>query len=143
MIERRVALLATATWTAWTPPDLRSQRVTMTINGARGEGQVAARLGDPLKVLAWLAHHLSAAGRSLRVGEFVSTGTPRVSTQFIQAITYARISASWDGCRSLSNEACLIAAATVVGYGRRTGGLSTRECASGGSKTHEARRFNQ
>jgi 2-keto-4-pentenoate hydratase len=68
--------LATGPWFAWGSQDLRSQRVTMTINGAKkGQGTGSRALGDPLNVLLWLANHQSAAGQGLRAGEIVSTGT--------------------------------------------------------------------
>jgi 2-keto-4-pentenoate hydratase len=68
--------LAVGRWTLWDSRDLRAQRVTMTINGKqRGEGTGSRALGDPLKVLLWLANHQSAAGRGLTAGEIVSTGT--------------------------------------------------------------------
>jgi 2-keto-4-pentenoate hydratase len=56
--------------------DLRSHPVTMTINGAlRGAGTGDRALGDPLNVLVWLANQQSAAGRGLKAGDIVSTGT--------------------------------------------------------------------
>jgi 2-keto-4-pentenoate hydratase len=56
--------------------DLKPHPVTMTINGAlRGSGTGARALGDPLNVLVWLANQQSAAGRGLKSGEIVSTGT--------------------------------------------------------------------
>jgi len=56
--------------------DLKAHPVAMTINGtARGSGTGARALGDPLNVLLWLANQQSAAGRGLRSGEIVSTGT--------------------------------------------------------------------
>ncbi len=68
--------LATGPWFPWASQDLRSQKVTMTINGAKsGEGTGSRALGDPLNVLLWLADHQSAAGRGLKAGEIVSTGT--------------------------------------------------------------------
>ena len=68
--------LAVGRWTRWDARDLRAHRVTMTINGTpRGEGTGSRALGDPLNVLLWLANHQSAAGRGLRAGEIVSTGT--------------------------------------------------------------------
>jgi 2-keto-4-pentenoate hydratase len=68
--------LAVGPWTRWDSRDLRAHRVTMTINGTlRGEGTGSRALGDPLNVLLWLANHQSAAGRGLRAGEIVSTGT--------------------------------------------------------------------
>jgi 2-keto-4-pentenoate hydratase len=56
--------------------DLKSHRVAMIINGARrGSGTGAEALGDPLNVLLWLANQQSAAGRGLKAGEIISTGT--------------------------------------------------------------------
>lgn len=56
--------------------DFKSHSVAMTINGAlRGTGTGDRALGDPLNVLLWLANQQSAAGRGLKAGEIVSTGT--------------------------------------------------------------------
>jgi 2-keto-4-pentenoate hydratase len=56
--------------------DLKAHPVTMTINGVlRGRGTGARALGDPLNVLLWLANQQSAAGRGLKAGEIISTGT--------------------------------------------------------------------
>lgn len=68
--------LAVGPWTRWDRRDLKGHRVTMTINGKRlGEGTGSRALGDPLNVLVWLANHQSRAGRGLKAGEIVSTGT--------------------------------------------------------------------
>ena len=56
--------------------DLKPHRVAMTVNGAvRGTGTGARALGDPANVLLWLANQQSAAGRGLKAGDIVSTGT--------------------------------------------------------------------
>jgi 2-keto-4-pentenoate hydratase len=56
--------------------DLKTHPVAVTINGAlRGTGTGARALGDPMNVLLWLANQQSAAGRGLKSGEIVSTGT--------------------------------------------------------------------
>jgi 2-keto-4-pentenoate hydratase len=56
--------------------DLKRHAVAMSINGAvRGAGTGARALGDPMKVLLWLANQQSEAGRGLKAGEIVSTGT--------------------------------------------------------------------
>jgi 2-keto-4-pentenoate hydratase len=56
--------------------DFKAHCVAMTINGAvRGAGTGARALGDPMNVLLWLANQQSAAGRGLKAGEIVSTGT--------------------------------------------------------------------
>ena len=56
--------------------DLKSHPVAMTISGTlRGTGTGGFALGDPMNVLVWLANELSAAGRGLKSGEIVSTGT--------------------------------------------------------------------
>jgi 2-keto-4-pentenoate hydratase len=68
--------LAVGQWTRWDGRDLKPHRVRITINGTTGgEGTGSRALGDPLNVLVWLANHRSAAGRGLRAGEIVSTGT--------------------------------------------------------------------
>ena len=60
----------------WRQLDLKAHPVAMTINGAlRGTGTGARALGDPMNVLLWLANQQSAAGRGLKSGEIVSTGT--------------------------------------------------------------------
>lgn len=56
--------------------DLKAHPVAMTINGVlAGTGTGARALGDPMNVLVWLANQQSAAGRGLKSGEIVSTGT--------------------------------------------------------------------
>jgi 2-keto-4-pentenoate hydratase len=46
------------------------------INGAEaGQGTGADVLGHPHNALAWLANHLAAAGKTLRAGEIVLTGS--------------------------------------------------------------------
>ena len=69
--------LAVGAWRAdWRALDLEVHPVAMTINGVvRGTGTGARALGDPLNVLVWLANQQSAAGRGLKAGEIVSTGT--------------------------------------------------------------------
>ena len=58
------------------PVDLKAHPVAMTVNGAvRGTGTGERALGDPMNVLVWLANQQSAAGRGLKSGEIVSTGT--------------------------------------------------------------------
>jgi 2-keto-4-pentenoate hydratase len=60
----------------WRRLDLKTHPVAMTINGAlRGTGTGARALGDPMNVVLWLANQQSAAGRGLKSGEIVSTGT--------------------------------------------------------------------
>jgi 2-keto-4-pentenoate hydratase len=60
----------------WRQLDLKTHPVAMTINGGlRGTGTGARALGDPMNVLLWLANQQSAAGRGLKSGEIVSTGT--------------------------------------------------------------------
>jgi 2-keto-4-pentenoate hydratase len=60
----------------WRRLDLKAHPVAMTINGAlRGTGTGERALGDPMNVLLWLANQQSAAGRGLKSGEIVSTGT--------------------------------------------------------------------
>jgi 2-keto-4-pentenoate hydratase len=64
-------------WTTYTSSvDLKSHHVSMSINGTlRGSGPGARALGDPLHVLLWLANQQSVAGRGLKGGEIISTGT--------------------------------------------------------------------
>jgi 2-keto-4-pentenoate hydratase len=50
----------------------------------RDHGMSDDVLGDPLSVVAWLAHHLAARGRHLRRGDWITTGSI-VTTKFAQA----------------------------------------------------------
>src|SRR5712675_1463012 len=57
-------------------PDLLHLIGRARINGAEaGQGSGADVLGHPHNALAWLANHLAAAGKSLRAGEIVLTGS--------------------------------------------------------------------
>lgn len=59
----------------WRALDLRKLRVRVSVGGRTvGEGTGAEALGDPLRVLAWLANHRRAQG-GLKRGEIISTGT--------------------------------------------------------------------
>ena len=66
----------------WRTLDLRKQKVRVTVDGkAAAEGTGAEALGDPLKVMVWLANFLGAYD-GLKAGEVVTTGT---CTGFFQA----------------------------------------------------------
>lgn len=68
--------LATGPWVEFSGQDLRSHRVTMTINDdLRGSGTGARALGDPLNVLLWVANHQSKCSVGIKRGEIVTTGT--------------------------------------------------------------------
>jgi 2-keto-4-pentenoate hydratase len=59
----------------WSPESLPGLEVIASINGeevSRGNG--AAVLGDPLRVMIWLANELAGRGESLRAGDVVTTG---------------------------------------------------------------------
>jgi 2-keto-4-pentenoate hydratase len=57
-------------------PDLLEVRGRAVINDAEiGQGTGADVLGHPHNALAWLANHLADAGRALRGGEIVLTGS--------------------------------------------------------------------
>jgi 2-keto-4-pentenoate hydratase len=57
-------------------PDLLAVIGRAIINGAEaGQGAGADVLGHPHNALAWLANHLAAAGKTLRAGEIVLTGS--------------------------------------------------------------------
>jgi len=57
-------------------PDLLHVIGRAIINGAEvGQGTGADVLGHPHNALAWLANHLAAAGKTLRAGEIVLTGS--------------------------------------------------------------------
>lgn len=64
----------------WREIDLAEQKVGLTVTGAAGEpklqreGSGRAVLGHPLNALAWLANQLSAHGRGLEAGQYVTTG---------------------------------------------------------------------
>ncbi len=62
--------------TGWQGIDFSRRQVRLQVNGetfAVGVGEHV--LGDPLYAMAWLANHLALRGRTLRVGERVTTGT--------------------------------------------------------------------
>ena len=61
----------------WQRFDLASHRVRLSINGTEtvsGTGS-ALMFGDPIAAVAWLANQPQLAGRGLRRGEIVMTGT--------------------------------------------------------------------
>lgn len=64
----------------WRGIDLGEQKVWLNVTGAEGEaklhreGSGRAVLGHPLNALAWLANQLSAHGRGLEAGQYVTTG---------------------------------------------------------------------
>jgi 2-keto-4-pentenoate hydratase len=71
-----VALIVGRWTAAWRRLDLKAHRVAVHINGeARGSGDGARALGDPMNVMVWLADQQSRFGRGLRAGDTVSTGT--------------------------------------------------------------------
>ena len=60
----------------WQAHDLAAIPVTANVDGkemASGSGK--AVMGHPLNALTWLANHLSAQGRVLKAGDWISTGT--------------------------------------------------------------------
>lgn len=62
--------------TAWREIDLPALRGVGSINDSVvGEGTGADAMGHPLRVVAWVASHLSSRGQGLRAGEFVITGS--------------------------------------------------------------------
>ena len=71
-----IALVTGAWQQDWREIDLKAHRVQMSINGtARGSGEGARALGDPINVMVWLAAQQSRFGRGLKAGDIVSTGT--------------------------------------------------------------------
>ena len=71
-----IALVCGAWSRDWRALDLKAPRVTMSVDGQiRGEGTGARALGDPMRVMVWLANQQSALGRGLKAGEIVATGT--------------------------------------------------------------------
>jgi len=59
----------------WSPASLPGQEVIASINGAEvSRGNGAAVLGDPLRVMVWLANELAGRAESLRAGDVVTTG---------------------------------------------------------------------
>lgn len=59
----------------WRNFDLAKNQVQLIVNGnIEREGNGKAVLGHPLNVLAWLANELPKRGRSLKTGDFVTTG---------------------------------------------------------------------
>jgi 2-keto-4-pentenoate hydratase len=71
-----IAFVSGAWHRDWRSLDLKNHRAAMSINGTtHGSGTGSRALGDPINVMLWLANHQSAAGRGLKAGEIVSTGT--------------------------------------------------------------------
>ncbi|MET4698452.1 2-keto-4-pentenoate hydratase [Constrictibacter sp. MBR-5] len=63
-------------FTDWRGIDLLGHDVVMTINGEeRGRGTGAAVMGHPMDALVWFVNHMSANGRTLKAGQFVTTGS--------------------------------------------------------------------
>ena len=61
--------------TDWPLAELDTHEVSLRINGVEKLTGAGDRvLGHPLEVLAWLANELSAHGRTLSAGDYVSTG---------------------------------------------------------------------
>ncbi|MBI1893625.1 MAG: hypothetical protein HYS14_05905 [Candidatus Rokubacteria bacterium] len=61
---------------AWQALDLTTHAVRLLVNGkVTLTGRGDAVLGHPLHALVWLANELPRWGRSLKAGEFVTTGT--------------------------------------------------------------------
>jgi 2-keto-4-pentenoate hydratase len=60
----------------WRRLDLANAKIDLFMNGQyRKSGWGRAAMGNPLTSLTWMVNWLSASGRSLGAGEFVSTGT--------------------------------------------------------------------
>jgi 2-keto-4-pentenoate hydratase len=63
----------------------------LTLNGTLVDsGDTDAAMGDPLRVVAWLATHLRGRGRQLQAGQWVLTGSI-VTTKFPQPGDHARL----------------------------------------------------
>jgi 2-keto-4-pentenoate hydratase len=61
---------------SWRSLDLSTQTATADVGGRYGrEGVGSNVLGDPRTALTWLVNELSAHGRTLEAGQFVTTGT--------------------------------------------------------------------
>jgi 2-keto-4-pentenoate hydratase len=77
----------------WRHTDLAAQPVRVIVNGrVEREGSGAAVLGHPLKSLEWLVGELGARGRSLKAGDYITTG---VTTQVYMAERGDRIVAEF------------------------------------------------
>jgi 2-keto-4-pentenoate hydratase len=61
----------------WRRFDLRRHAVRLRVNGAEVASGSSSDLvfGDPIGAIAWLANHAVLAGRGLKRGEIVMTGT--------------------------------------------------------------------
>jgi 2-keto-4-pentenoate hydratase len=70
-----IALVTGSWYASWRDLDLKSHRISVTINGKPGgSGEGANALGDPVNVMIWLANQQSKSGRGLKAGDIVSTG---------------------------------------------------------------------
>lgn len=59
----------------WRGIDLASQPVQLMVNGkVIGKGSGAAVLGHPLNALEWLVTKLASHGRTLKAGDYITTG---------------------------------------------------------------------
>jgi 2-keto-4-pentenoate hydratase len=71
-----VGFVAGAGVSDWQGHDLAAIPVAVKVDGASvASGSGASVMGHPLNALAWLANHLSAQGKGLAAGDWISTGT--------------------------------------------------------------------
>jgi 2-keto-4-pentenoate hydratase len=60
----------------WRQRDLAAMQVTLAVDGkVRRSGSGSEVMGDPLRVVTWLANARSRSGDGLRAGEMISSGT--------------------------------------------------------------------
>lgn len=84
----------------WRDRDWRSVAVEGLRDGAVIEnGSTANVMGNPLASLAWAAERLARDGKSLKAGEWVSTGT---CTPAVRAAKGSTVSARFDGIGEVS-----------------------------------------
>jgi 2-keto-4-pentenoate hydratase len=62
--------------TDWRDRNLCALPITLTVNGkVRREGTGAEVMGDPIRVVVWLANTRARLGDGLKAGELISSGT--------------------------------------------------------------------
>ena len=84
----------------WEGRDLSSIAVSVERDGETVQsGSTANVMGDPLASLAWAAKRLEQDGKSLRAGDWVSTGT---CTTAVPAAAGTHLEAKFDGLGSVS-----------------------------------------
>ena len=77
--------------------DIASWNIDLVIDGKTGSVRAARHpVGDPLRLVVWLANHLRGRGDGLRTGQFVTTGA------LVLAPVGREVCGDWEGLGSVS-----------------------------------------